>query len=66
MYGIAQIMLSEKMVNKVLLLCPSTTIEKGLKEKFKELSTNENLQSLIPSKKLKSPSIINLKMILFV
>ncbi len=59
MYGIAQIMLSEKMISKVLLLCPSTTIEKGLKEKFKELSTNENLQSLIPSQKLKSPSIID-------
>ena len=34
--GIAQIMLSLGLVNKVLVLCPSITIETGLMEKFKE------------------------------
>jgi type III restriction enzyme len=34
MYGIAQIALGLGLVDKVLVLCPSLTIESGLKEKF--------------------------------
>ncbi|MCH8986707.1 DEAD/DEAH box helicase family protein, partial [Patescibacteria group bacterium] len=34
MYGIATIMLAEGTVDRVLVLCPSTTIEIGLLEKF--------------------------------
>lgn len=34
-YGIAQILLSEKIVKRVLVLCPSLTIEKGLTKKLK-------------------------------
>ncbi|MDO8558056.1 MAG: DEAD/DEAH box helicase family protein [bacterium] len=52
-YGIAQIMLAEGLADKVLVLCPSVTIEEGLKEKFRELSGNANvsqiLQELDPS-----------------
>lgn len=59
MYGISQIMLSERLVDKVLLLCPSTTIETGLKEKFKNLTSDENLRNLIPSGSIMSPSIID-------
>lgn len=47
-YGIAQIMLAEKIVKRVLVLCPSITIEKGLKKKFLELSSNSNLKNSIP------------------
>ena len=36
-YGIAQIMLGLGLVDKVLALCPSLTIEKGLMEKFVSL-----------------------------
>lgn len=59
MYGISQIMISEGYVDKVLLLCPSTTIEKGLKQKFIYLSTDEELRDNIPSDKISSPSIID-------
>lgn len=59
MYGVSQIMISEGYVDKVLLLCPSTTIEKGLKKKFVFLSTNEELIDNIAKEKLHSPSIID-------
>jgi len=49
MYGIAAIMLAEGVVDRVLVLCPSTTIEAGLLEKFKELSGNADLQDLLPA-----------------
>src|SRR5699024_3392536 len=35
-FGIAQILLSEDIVKRVLVLCPSLTIEKGLTEKFQD------------------------------
>jgi len=37
-YGVAQIMLAEGLVDKVLVLCPSLTIEEELKEKFEKFS----------------------------
>jgi type III restriction enzyme len=46
-YGIAQIMLSEGLVDKVLVLCPSLTIEEGLKDKFNRFSGDQNLQSIL-------------------
>lgn len=49
LYGIAAILLAEGVVDRVLILCPSTTIENGLTEKFRELSTNVNLRGLMPS-----------------
>ena len=49
MYGIAAIMLAEGAVDRVLVLCPSTTIEYGLLEKFRLLAGNANLRDLLPA-----------------
>ncbi len=60
MYGIAQIALGLGLIDRVLLLCPSITIEKGLTEKFLELATNPNLKNAIPeNSKYKNPRIID-------
>lgn len=58
MYGIASIMLAEGKIDQVLVLCPSTTIETGLSEKFRDLATNTELTSLlgVPSPKIISGS----------
>lgn len=60
MYGIASIMLATGTVDRVLVLCPSTTIENGLIEKFRSLATNSDLRDLLPpDSALKTPRIIN-------
>lgn len=57
-YGIAQIMLGLGLVDRVLVLCPSLTIEDGLLEKFMALSQNATLLKAIPEEsKWKNPSI---------
>ncbi len=43
MFGVAQVMLCEGVVDKVLVLCPSLTIEEGLTEKFKDLNSRKDL-----------------------
>jgi type III restriction enzyme len=60
-YGVAQIMLAEGIVDKVLVLCPSLTIEEELKKKFENLSGNstittilQELGALYPSPSIKS------------
>ncbi len=59
-YGIAQIMLGLGLIDKVLVLCPSLTIESGLTEKFEGLSGNAELKNTIPQKaECKNPSIVN-------
>ncbi|MFH1863838.1 MAG: DEAD/DEAH box helicase family protein [bacterium] len=59
-YGIARIMLAEGAVDHVLVVCPSTTIESGLMEKFKLLSGDETLRGLLPDDAIiKNPHIIN-------
>lgn len=59
-YGIAQIMLGLGLVDKVLVLCPSLTIESGLTEKFESLSGHAELKNTIPSSAvIKNPSIVN-------
>jgi type III restriction enzyme len=59
-YGIAQIMLGLGLVDKVLVLCPSLTIESGLTEKFESLSGNAELRKTIPNNaKYKNPSIVD-------
>lgn len=59
-YGIARIMLAEGAVDHILVVCPSTTIETGLMGKFKMLSGDEALRSLLPEKSsIKNPHIIN-------
>lgn len=60
MYGIAQIMLSLQLVKRVLVLCPSLTIESGLVKKFTALSSDLKLKACIPETVLfKNPRIIN-------
>jgi type III restriction enzyme len=57
-YGIAQIMLGLGLVDRVLVLCPSLTIEDGLTEKFINLSSDSRLVKAIPENaKWKNPSI---------
>lgn len=60
LYGLAAIMLAEGVVDRVLVLCPSNTIEDGLLTKFRELAGNTNLRDLLPSTaRFRTPSIIN-------
>lgn len=57
-YGIAQIMLGLGLVDRVLVLCPSLTIEDGLTEKFLELISDTKLINAIPDNAIwKNPSI---------
>ncbi len=57
-FGIAQLALGLGMVDKVLVLCPSLTIEKGLMDKFNELNNNPVLSKAIPENaKCKNPTI---------
>lgn len=59
-FGIAQIALGLGLVDRVLVLCPSLTIEKGLMSKFNELNSNSILASAIPpSAKIANPNIID-------
>ena len=59
-YGIAQIALGIGLVDKVLVLCPSLTIESGLKEKFQNLSGDTNLKNTITADAIfKNPRIID-------
>ena len=50
LFGIAFIALSLDKVKRVLLLCPSLTIENGLNKKFGELLEREDLKATIPTK----------------
>lgn len=60
MYGIAAIMLSEGVVDRVLVLCPSRTIESGLTQKFRDLASDANLRALLPANAVvPNPAIIN-------
>lgn len=61
MFGIAQIALGLGIVDRVLVLGPpSTTIEKGLTEKFIDLSSKKELKESIPeSSRCKSVEIIS-------
>lgn len=60
MYGIAAIMLAEGLVDRVLVLCPSLTIEAGLTSKFRDLSARADLGALLPaSAKVRHPRIIS-------
>ena len=60
MYGVAAIMLAEGVVDRVLVLCPSTTIETGLLEKFEGLAGKADLRDLLPGDAaINAPRIIN-------
>lgn len=59
-YGIAAILLAEGAVDRVLVLCPSTTIERGLLDKFHDLAKNADLRALLPATaKITIPRIID-------
>lgn len=60
LYGIAAILLAEGAVDRVLVLCPSTTIEAGLLEKFRLLASHADLRGVLPGDaRIAAPSIIN-------
>lgn len=60
MYGLSAILLAEGAVDRVLVLCPSNTIEAGLTAKFKELAANSDLRDLLPdTARVQTPKIIN-------
>lgn len=60
LYGIAAILLATGTVDRALVLCPSTTIEAGLMEKFRDLAGNSDLRDLLPAdSKISAPRIIN-------
>lgn len=60
LYGLAAILLAEGEVDRVLVLCPSNTIEAGLLEKFRELAGKSDLRDVLPDGvKIQSPKIIN-------
>jgi type III restriction enzyme len=49
MYGIARILLAAGVVDKVLVLCPSLTIEAGLQGKFKALTGDPTMRDVTPT-----------------
>ena len=60
LYGVAAILLAEGLVDRVLVLCPSNTIETGLLAKFRDLAGNADLRDLLPANsKVRVPKIIN-------
>ena len=60
LYGLAAILLAEGAADRALVLCPSTTIELGLLEKFRELASKADLCDLLPGDaRISAPRIIN-------
>lgn len=60
LYGLGAILLCEGVVDRVLVLCPSRTIEHGLTEKFRLLAGSADLQEAMPERAGPSaPRIIN-------
>lgn len=60
LYGLAAILLAEDVVDRILVLCPSNTIEAGLLEKFRELASDANLLDVLPKEaRIQTPKIIN-------
>ena len=60
LYGLAAILLAEGLVDRILVLCPSNTIEAGLLTKFRDLAGNGGLRDLLPrNARVKAPRIIN-------
>jgi type III restriction enzyme len=60
MYGVAHILLAEGVVDRVLLLCPSLTIEAGLKVKFRRFAGDPTLRDLTPQDAaFRAPEIVD-------
>jgi type III restriction enzyme len=58
-YAIAQIAMHADLVDQVLVLSPSVTIETGLMEKFNQFAGNNDLRNSLPAGKDITPRIIN-------
>lgn len=59
LYGVAVILLATGLVDRVLVLCPSNTIEAGLLDKFRDLAGKADLRDLLPvDAKVRVPKII--------
>lgn len=59
-YGIAAILLAEGIVDRVLVLCPSTTIERSLLEKFRALAADPDIRGALPADSvIASPRVID-------
>lgn len=60
LYGVAALLLAAGLVDRVLVLCPSNTIEAGLLAKFRDLASNADLRDLLPTDaKMRTAKIIN-------
>jgi type III restriction enzyme len=60
LYGLAAIMLAHGAIDRVLVLCPSNTIEAGLLGKFRALAMDADLRDALPSHaKVRVPKIID-------
>ncbi|OGW64434.1 MAG: hypothetical protein A3H49_08690 [Nitrospirae bacterium RIFCSPLOWO2_02_FULL_62_14] len=60
MYGIARIALAAGVVDRVLVLCPSNTIEAGLADKFTSLSSDRDFTKLLSKEAVfRNPHIIH-------
>lgn len=60
LFGIATILLSHGTVDRVLVLCPSNTIEAGLIAKFKELASRTDLKDALPQQaRITTPRVID-------
>ena len=60
LYGLARIALNEGLVDRVLVLCPSLTIEDGLRDKFDRLTGDGDLTDLLPDRTgHRIPDIVN-------
>jgi len=58
MYGVAQILLAEGVIDQALVLCPSVTIKKQLMDRFKSFTEDENLKMSLPiGSKIKNPDV---------
>lgn len=60
-YAIAQIAMHADLVDQVLVLSPSVTIETGLVEKFNQFAGSTELRNSLPTGKNVTPRIINAK-----
>lgn len=60
LYGLAAVALAEGAADRVLVLCPSNTIEAGLLGKFKDLAGSATFRDLLPQgRNGRAPRIIN-------
>lgn len=59
-FGVAAVALASGLVDRVLVLCPSVTIEEGLTRKFRDLAADPTVMGLLPDESaVRVPSIVN-------